>query len=172
MEETMTPTDEIRKVAELIKGIKFAMMTTVSDDGRLYSRPMTTQDTDFAGDVWFFTADDSEKVRDLHNTPQVNLAYAKSDSSAYVSMSGRAELVRDRAKIEELWNPLYKAYFPDGLDDPKLALIHVTAQSAEYWDSPSSPVVRLLGMAKAALTGSRDQQGENATVDLSGASRR
>ncbi len=171
MNETITQADGIRKVAELIKGIKFAMMTTVSDDGKLYSRPMTTQETEFDGDVWFFTSDDTEKVRDLKETPQVNLAYAKPDSSAYVSMSGRAELVRDRAKIEELWNPLYKAYFPDGLDDPKLALIHVTAQSAEYWDSPSSPVVRLLGMAKAALTGSRDTQGENETVDLSGSSR-
>jgi general stress protein 26 len=171
MNETITQADGVRKVAELIKGIKFAMMTTVSDDGRLYSRPMTTQETEFDGDVWFFTADDTEKVRDLKESPQVNLAYAKPDSSAYVSMSGRAEIVRDRTKIKELWNPLYKAYFPDGLDDPKLALIHVTAQSAEYWDSPSSPVVRLLGMAKAALTGSRDQQGENETVDLSGSSR-
>ncbi len=171
MEETITQADGVRKVAELIKGIKFAMMTTVSDDGKLYSRPMTTQETEFDGDVWFFTADDTEKVRDLKESPQVNLAYAKPDSSAYVSMSGRAEIVREQAKIKELWNPLYKAYFPDGLDDPKLALIHVTAQSAEYWDSPSSPVVRLLGMAKAALTGSRDQQGENETVDLSGGSR-
>jgi general stress protein 26 len=171
MNETITQADGVRKVAELIKGIKFAMMTTVSDDGRLYSRPMTTQETEFDGDVWFFTADDTEKVRDLKESPQVNLAYAKPDSSAYVSMSGRAEIVRDRTKIKELWNPLYKAYFPDGLDDPKLALIHVTAQSAEYWDSPSSPVVRLLGMAKAALTGSRDQQGQNETVDLSGSSR-
>jgi general stress protein 26 len=171
MNETITHADGVRKVAELIKGIKFAMMTTVSDDGRLYSRPMTTQETEFDGDVWFFTADDTEKVRDLKAMAQVNLAYSKSDSSAYVSVSGRAEIVRDRTKIKELWNPLYKAYFPDGLDDPKLALIHVTAQSAEYWDSPSSPVVRLFNMAKSALTGSRDQQGENETVDLSGGSR-
>ena len=83
MNQTMTQDEGIRKVAELIKGIKFAMMTTVSDDGKLYSRPMSTQEVEFDGDAWFFTADDSEKVRDLADKPQVNLAYSKSDSSAY-----------------------------------------------------------------------------------------
>lgn len=164
--QTATNDEGIRKIADLIKGIKFAMMTTVSDEGRLYSRPMTTQELEFDGDAWFFTADDSEKVRDLMGEPQVNLAYSKPDSSAYVSVSGRAEIVRDRAKMQELWNPMYKAYFPQGLDDPKLALIRVSAESAEYWDSPSSPVVRLFGMAKAMMGGSARDLGENEVVNL------
>ncbi len=172
MNKSVTHDEGIRKVAALIKGIKFAMMTTISEDGKLYSRPMTTQEIEFDGDAWFFTSDDSEKVRDLADQPQVNLAYAKPDSSAYVSVSGKGQVVRDRAKIEELWNPMFKAYFPQGLDDPKLALIRVVADSAEYWDSPSSPVVRLFGMAKAALTGSQDALGENEKVSLSGASSR
>lgn len=145
--------DNIKKLHDLIKDIRFAMLTTVEDDGTLRSRPMATQEFEFDGDLWFFTSADAPKVKEAQHDRHVNVSYSDPNNQKYVSVSGKAELVRDRAKIEELWNPLFKAWFPDGLDDPNLALLKVNVDKAEYWDSPSSKVVRLLGFAKAIVTG-------------------
>lgn len=158
--------DNIKKLHDLIKDIRFAMLTTVEEDGTLRSRPMATQEFEFDGDLWFFTSADAPKVKEAQHDRHVNVSYSDPHNQKYVSVSGKAELVSDRAKIEELWNPLFKAWFPDGLDDPNLALLKVNVDKAEYWDSPSSKVVRLLGFAKALATGKPiGNPGDNAKID-------
>ncbi len=81
-------------------------------------------------------------------------------------MSGRAEINRDKAKMKELWNPILKAWFPDGLDDPNLCLLKVNAEKAEYWDSSSGKLVQLAGFVKALVTGTSIDPGENKKIDL------
>jgi general stress protein 26 len=158
--------DEIATLGAMIKGIRTAMLTTVDRDGSLRSRPMETQDREFDGTLWFFTADDSPKIEEIEQERQVNLSYADPDSQKYVSISGRATLVRDRKMMEELWTPFIKAWFPEGLDDPRLALLKVTAESAEYWSAPPSAVVRMVGLAKALVTGEQYDAGENEKIEL------
>lgn len=153
MAEHQDHNENIKKLRDLIKDIKFAMLTTIEDDGSLRSRPMATQDCDFDGDLWFFTNAKAPKVEEVQHDQHVNVSYAEPDQQKYVSVSGTAQLVRDRSKIEELWNPLFKAWFPQGLEDPDLALLKVNVDKAEYWDSPSSKVVRLAGFLKAVATG-------------------
>ena len=158
----------VQKLGAMIKDIKIAMLTTVDADGSLRSRPMATQSTDFDGDLWFFTRADSPKVDEVRRDEAVNLSYAAPAKQRYVSISGTARLVRDRAKAEELWNPLLKAWFPQGLDDPDLALLKVAVEKAEYWDSPSSTMVHLVGFVKALATGQPYKPGENEKIDLAG----
>src|SRR5690606_11742708 len=119
------------------------------------SRPMATQDQDFDGDLWFFTSTASHKMAEISDDPRVCVAYSDPDKNTYVSVSGRGELVRDKGKIADLWNPVYKAWFPDGLDDPTLCLLKVSVEQAEYWDSPSSTIVNIAGFVKAVATGKR-----------------
>lgn len=145
--------DAIKKLDSMIKDVKFAMLTTVAEDGSLRSRPMATQKQEFDGDLWFFTRADSDKVHQAQQENHVNVAYANPDDQQYLSVSGRAELVRDKAKIEELWNPIYKAWFPQGLEDPELALLKVKVEGAEYWDTPNGKMVQLIGFVKAVVTG-------------------
>jgi general stress protein 26 len=158
--------ENIKKLRELIKDIKFAMLTTVEADGTLRSRPMATQEVEFDGDLWFFTSSGAPKVDEVQQNQNVNVSYAEPKDQKYVSVSGTAQLVRDRQKIEELWNPLYKAWFPKGLDEPDLALMKVSIDKAEYWDSPSAPLVRLVGFAKAVITGEPIRNlGENEKIE-------
>ena len=154
-------TDDVKKLGKLIKGINVAMMTTRDDDGTLRSRPMQTQNQEFDGTLWFFTQASSHKVDEINHEHQVNLSYAEPSDNRYVSVSGTATLVRDRAKIDELWTPALKAWFPDGKDDPEVALLRVDVAKAEYWDQPSSTIVKLVGFTKAVLTGQQYQPGEN-----------
>jgi len=145
--------NELDELTKRIKDVKFGMFTTTDSEGRLTSRPLTSQQVDEAGTMWFFVSDQEEFTRHLLNNPSVNVSFADVDDHLYVSVSGRAELTRDRAKMEELWKPSVKAWFPQGLDDPHVTLLKVSMQSAEYWDTGNSKMVTLFAMAKAAVTG-------------------
>lgn len=155
----------IEKLKEMLEGIDFCMLTTI-DGGRLRSRPMSTQEFEFDGDLWFFTRDNTHKADEVAKDPRVNVAYSKPDDNRYVSVSGTAEIVKDRAKMEELWSPILKAWFPDGLEDPHICLLKVAVEQAEYWDAPSSTIVQLFGMAKALATGTEMSYGENKKINL------
>ena len=163
MEDTRR--ESVEKIRELLEGIDFCMLTTI-DSGHLRARPMSTQQAEFDGDIWFFTSDETHKVEEIEKDNRVCVAYAKPDDDTYVSVSGRAEVVKDRAKMEELWSPILKAWFPEGLDDPHLCLLKVSAEQAEYWDSPSGKLVQLFGFVKAIATGQEADWGENKKVDL------
>ena len=158
---------DVEKLEDLIKGISFAMLTTVDEDGSLRSRPMQTQEAEFNGELWFFTSASSAKVGEVQSDQRVNVSYSDPDDNRYVSLSGTASLVRDREKIKELWKPVLKAWFPKGLEDPDLALLRVKVEKAEYWDSPSSKMVQLAGFLKAIATGKRlEYAGENEKLEL------
>jgi general stress protein 26 len=156
--------DGMRKLAELVEETSIGMLTTVQPDGSLRSRPLATRQFDSEGNLWFFTSLSSPKVREIEEHPQVNLSYADPRRSDYVSISGTASVVRDRAKMQELWTTWAKPWFPHGLDDPDLVLLRVAVEAAEYWDSPSSSVVQLLGLARAMATGAGDAVGEHAKM--------
>jgi general stress protein 26 len=158
--------ENLEKLVDLIQDIKVAMMTTMDDDGSLRSRPMRAMQTKPDGEIWFFTGYESGKSHELAHDSHVNLSYAKPSDEIYVSVSGKATVTRDRQKIEELWNPFLTTWFPEGKDDPNIGLIKVTIDKAEYWDSPSSAVVHLYGVVKAAITGERPDAGENKKINL------
>ena len=166
MAETTERDEQIKELAEMIKDIDFAMLTTVAADGTLHSRPMSTQRVEFDGDLWFFTRASAPKVGEIEREHQVNVSYAKPEDQRYISVSGRAVVVRDRAKIEELWSPVLKAWFPEGPEDPDLALLKVSAERAEYWDSPSSAVAHAISFVKAIVTGTPANPGENEKIEL------
>jgi general stress protein 26 len=151
----MTREQMIAKVAELIKDINIAMITTEAEDGLLHSRPMATQKTEFDGTLWFFTGVSTGKISEIDWNPEVTLSYADPGKTRYVSVSGTAEIVHDRAKMAELWSDIYKAWFPQGLDDPDVCLMKVDVAFAEYWDVPSGKMVQAFGFLKALATGER-----------------
>jgi general stress protein 26 len=156
----------IKKLGDLIKSIEIAMMTTIEADGSLRSRPMATQQVEFDGELWFFASTSSPLAEELRQDERVNLSYAKPDDQRYVSVSGTAAIIDDREKMRELWSPIYKAWFPDGLEDPDLALLKVTVEQAEYWDSPSGVMVAMAGLVKALVTGEPYEGGENRKLEL------
>jgi len=159
--------EQLDSLTAKIKHIDFGMFTTSDATHVLTSRPLTQQQVDAEGQMWFIISDEAEFVGDLPSHPQVNVSFSDISDSLYVSVTGLAEVTRDRNKAEELWNPMVKAWFPGGLDDPHLALIKVTMQSAEYWDSHSSKMTQLFAIAKAAFTGERPKNiGEHTKIAL------
>jgi len=163
-----TPTEHQKrdKLRKILNDAKTAFMVTRTTTGGLHGRPMVTVQIDSDLDtLWFPTDRDSGKVRELATDSEVCLGYTNSTGSEWASVNGRARIVDDRALIKELWNPIWKNWF-DGPDDPKLTLIGVAPESAEYWDS-GSQILQMMKFAVTAVTGKRLDEGENEQVNLS-----
>ncbi len=154
----------MKKIGELIKDVRICMMTTAAGDGSFDSRPMATQKTDFDGTVWFLTRHESGKVEEIEQDAHVSLVYADPSNQTYVSAKGRASISRDKAKIHELWNPMYKAWFPAGENDPQIAVLKVDVTEAQYWEASSSKLVFGLKYLAAAVTGGEVSVGESGKV--------
>ncbi len=155
----------LEKLKTIIKDVEVAMLTTI-DDGVLRSRPMQTQQAEFNGDLWFFTSSNTHKAEEIKKDNRVNVSYAAPEDNSYVSVSGKAEIVTDKAKMEELWSPILKAWFPKGLEEPDIILIKVTAEQTEYWDSASSSLVQAFGLLKSLVTGEPANGGDHAQISM------
>lgn len=145
--------DQIQTIASRIKDVRFGMFTTCDAENLLSSRPLTTQQIDNEGNLWFFASDEAAFMLDLAEHPDVNISFADPERDVYLSICGHAYLVKDKAKARELWTPAARSWFPKGVDDPHLTLIRVRIQSAEYWDAGSSKMLQLVQLARTALTG-------------------
>ena len=167
MSNAVPSRDEIlSNIQDMIKDIRIAMLTTAGEDGRVYSRPMATQETRFQGELWFLTRQDSGKVDEIRHNAHVNVAYSDVKNSTFVSLSGRAHVSQDRQKIHELWNPMYKAWFPNGEEDPEISVLKVVVDDAEYWNAPSSAIVRNYRLLKASITKDGSEVGDHQHVSL------
>jgi len=148
-----TEQDDRQHVANLVSDAKVAMLTTTTPEGRHLSRPMALQEADFDGDLWFFAYEDSAKATQIAATPEVGVSFSDTGNHSWTSIAGRARIVHDRTKAEQLYTPVLEAWFPHGLDTPGMVLIKVEADTAEYWEAPSSTVAFALGNLRAAVTG-------------------
>ncbi len=156
------------KIAELISDIRIAMLSTASPDGSIDSRPMATQKaSEFDGTLWFLTAKHSEKVREIEDDSRVSVLYADPSKSKYVTIKGRAFVNQDKAKIHELWNPMYQAWFPKGEEDPEISVLRVHVMEADYWEASSSKLVMGMKYLAAAATGGKVDVGESGKVQVS-----
>ena len=162
---TKSAEDPVKKLGEMIKDIDFCMLTTI-DNGVLRSRPMSTQNDEFNGVLWFLTSTDSHKMSEVEADNRVNVSYAEPKSNRFISVSGTASMVQDQGLIEKYWNPMHRAWFPEGKDDPRLCLLKVEVEQAEYWDASSSTLRQLVGFVKAIVTNKEADVGENEKIDL------
>jgi len=165
---TTNPSDQ-HTLWNLIKDIKFGMLTHRHSDGMLHSHPLTTQNqsADEGSRLYFFVSRNSDIARRLQQDSNVNVSYADPGQDSYVSLSGQGAVVDDGAKKAALWSPMAKAWF-QGPADPDLALLEISIRHAEYWDVKESKMVQLAKMAKAALTGEPPKSlGEHKELNLS-----
>ena len=160
----MTDDTELETIRSIIDAAKVAVLTTTSAGGELHSRPLAVLDDVFEGSVWFFTQDPSPKSDDIAVNPEVNVAYA--DGKGYLSIAGTATIEHNPTRIDQLWNPMVEAWFENGKDDPTVALLRVDGRTAEYWSVDKPGVVRAFEIAKALVTKTKPDVGENRTVAL------
>jgi general stress protein 26 len=135
--------DELRR---LLGQFDTAMLVTVSPEHRVHARPMAVQEpARLPGcDLWFVTAEETDKVHDIEHQAQVGVTCYRALDSAWLAISARAEVLRDRTLVERLWQPSWKVWFPDGPNGgPPIAILRLTVERAEYWE-PGGGRLRVL----------------------------
>lgn len=163
-QEQPTREEDLAAIARLIHGIRFAMVTFHNAQGHLHAQPMTTQEREFDGDLWFVASRQSDLIHSVAERRAVNVSYAQ-EGRGYVSLYGNAELVEDRAKLDELWSDFYKAYFPEGKEDPNVQLLKIKVEGAHYWESDGK-LNNIFQVAKSLVTGQTPHLGESGSVKL------
>lgn len=135
-----------------VRKLRIAMMTTLASDGTIRSRPMTLQELEPDGTMWFFASGGSEVSEGVSEDARINVAFADPDASFYASFAGLAYPVHDTEKAQSLWSPMAAAWFPGGPSDPSLWLVRVEPQKVDYWATKSGKITQMAAMLKAALT--------------------
>ena len=164
----MSKQESIDKIQAVIKDVKFAMMSTVNSKGDIHAWPMTTSEASIGGkEIWFIGDKKSDVVKDIQDNPKIGLSYASQDEKDYVSISANAELPTDKDKLDELWSPVYNAFFEHGKEGENVQLIKVVPHGVECWLSGSS-TVNMFKMAAAALQDGKTAEniGEQFSVSL------
>jgi general stress protein 26 len=148
-------TEDLARLAALVRQIRTAMLTTLEPDGSMRGRPLETLEVDKEGRLWFFSHAHSPKAVEIESHGhQVSLSYADPRDEDFASISGTARVVKDREKMRALWNPQLSRWFPRGLEDPDLALLEVRIDKAEFWDAPRERNVKIAtgaGLERAGI---------------------
>jgi general stress protein 26 len=151
------------KLHDLLSDFGVAMLITRTPDGKLRGRPMALAQVEADGTLWFATDRDSAKVDELEADPEA--AVTMQSSTKFVSLSGTAQMVDDRAKLRELWKTEWKVWFPGGPDDPSILLLRLDGHTGEYWDNSGTQGVKyLLEAGRALLSGQRPDVGHDPKV--------
>jgi len=146
-------TGSLGELRALLSGMEIGFLTTVGAGGQFHSRPMQLQRHDADGTLWFATSLDSQKCEDLREDPRCCVSFLR--SSRYVSISGRAELVKDERMIRQMWTPAWRGWFPQGPGEPDLVLLKVVPEQVEYVDPPGGTLRSIYTRLRNALTRSR-----------------
>ena len=145
--------EAIEKLKELAENARICMFTTYTSSRPMPSRPMALQRVEEDGTLQFFSAASSHKNMEITNDAAVQLFFSNAGDNEFLSIYGTARISQDRAKIKDLWNPIAKAWFHDGVDDPDLTLISVSPIETKYWDTKHNKLVAMLKMGAAVVTG-------------------
>lgn len=151
--EDLDHKESIKKIKELVDHTSICLFTTNFSDTPLQTRPMATQEVDDEGNFWFLSDEDSNKNLQISEDSRVQLFYSNPSKYEFMTVYGHAMISEDRSKIEKLWNPLAKAWFKGGKDDPFLTVIQVIPDEAYYWDTKNSKMVSLLKILTSVMSG-------------------
>lgn len=145
--------EAIEKIKKICDDTRTTMFCSNLGARPFSSTPMATQKVEEDGTIWFFSGKDSDRNADLKREPEAQLIWSSESNEEYLSLYGRAEVVFDQQKAEEIWSPEVKVWFQEGPTDPNLSLIRFTPQDGYYWDTQHGKVVAFAKMAASYVTG-------------------
>ncbi len=166
MEKNLDNKEALKKFKELADDIRTCMFITNSSADHEHTRPMATIEVEDDGSLWFYTDVRSLKVEEVSKERTVHLVYAHPGKESYLDVWGNATIVTDRQQIEDKWSPIVKAWFPNGVTDPNLALLKVQPAEAYYWEAETGKMVQFFKIAASIVTGKKLAEGSEGSLSL------
>jgi general stress protein 26 len=166
MEKNLQDKEALNKFRKLVKDINVCMFITNTQGSPEHTRPMSTIEVDEQGKLWFFTDVRSIKVEEVASEKAVHLVYAHPGKESYIDVWGRATVNTNRQLIKDKWSPIVKAWFPNGVEDPNLALLEVKPSDVYYWDAETGKMVAFIKIAVSAVTGKPMAEGAQGSLKV------
>ena len=146
--------DAVERIRDLVEKAETCFFcTAVSAGASGGTRPMSVQEVDAKGHLWFLSASDSHKNREIAEAPFVRLFFQASEHAGFLTITGEATVSRDRKRIKKLWKPVLKTWFTDGEDDPRITVIRVVPSGGYYWDNKHGAAIAGAKMLIGAAIG-------------------
>jgi general stress protein 26 len=166
MEKNLENEEALKKFKKLVNDINICMFITNKQGEKDHTRPMATIEVEDNGTLWFFTDIRSIKVEEVSADNKVHLIYSHPGKDSYLDVWGKASVVTDKQQIRDKWSTIVKAWFPDGVDDPNLALLKVEPQNNYYWDAETGKMVQFFKMAASIVTGKTIADGAEGKLNV------
>ncbi len=152
--ENLSGEEATNKLKELTSKASTCFFCSNITTGKAFeTRPMALQQLDEDKNFWFLSSDDSNKNQEIQHDSAVQLLFQGSDYSDFLSIYGTASISKDKDKIKELWNPMFKTWFTDGVDDSRITVIKVTPSEGYYWDTKHNKAIGLIKRVAGAIMG-------------------
>ena len=165
--ENLYNQEGIAKIREIIDKIDIGMLGSYpANSAFLHAVPMSRQEVDDAGNIWYLFSSDSESFFHIRENNQVSLLYSDPSSYTFLSINGSAEISSDRQRIEKYWNKMMEGWFDAGIDDPRIRVLKVAPEEAQYWDTKSNKLVTLWKAAVSAVTGVEMDKGRSGEITI------
>lgn len=157
----------IDKLKEMVDKIDIGMLCTfVSGSDYPHAIPMSRQEVDKDGNIWFLFSSESTAYKNLQNNKRVSLLYAHVGDYNFLSINGTAEISKDQARIDKYWNNMVESWFEKGKEDPAIRVLKVTPDEAHYWDTKSNKLVTLMKVAATAISSQQMDIGREGELKL------
>jgi len=165
--ENLQNREAIEKLKKLIDKIDIGMVCTfVPQSDYPHAVPMSRQEVDDNGAIWFLFSAESDTHQNLQQNHKVSVLYSDIRDYNFLSINGTAEISQDQARIDKYWNNMVAAWFEQGREDPRIRVLKVTPEDAHYWDNKTNKLVTFLKVAASAVSGKRMDIGREGDLDL------
>ncbi|MGC4129015.1 MAG: pyridoxamine 5'-phosphate oxidase family protein [Bergeyella sp.] len=165
--ENLNNQEAIEKIKEMVDKIDISMMCSfTSGSDYPHAVPMSRQEVDEEGNIWFLFSSESETHQNLQKNNKVSLQYAHVGDYNFLSIDGTAEISQDQERIDKYWNKMIEAWFEKGKEDPRIRVLKVTPVDAHYWDNKSNKFVTLMKIVASAVSGQQMDIGREGELNL------
>lgn len=164
--ENLHSQEAVKKLKELSESARTCMFCTELSTLPNNARPMSLQECDQEGNLWFISSRDSNKNFEIKDDNRVQLYFMNNGSSEYLSIFGKAYIYTDKNTIEDKWSSFANAWFEEGKDDPKVTIIRVTPDETYYWDTKAGKFVSMVTFIASAITGIKTDNSDGVEGNL------
>jgi general stress protein 26 len=165
--ENLDRSQAIDKLKTMVDKIDIGMLcTNIAGNVNLHAVPMSRQEVDDEGNLWFLFSSESETYQNLQNNNHISVLYSDVSNYNFLSINGLAEVSRDKARIEKYWNKMIEAWFEKGKEDPNIRVLKVIPSEAHYWDNKSNKLVTFLKVAVSAVSGQKLDIGREGDLNI------
>lgn len=165
--ENLMGQEAIEKLKDMVDKIDMGMMGTYQEGSEfIYAVPMSRQEVDEQGNIWYLLSSESETYHNLEKNKNVSILFSDTSNFNFLSLNGQAEISQDQARIDKYWNKMVEAWFEKGKEDPRIRVLKVVPSEAHYWDNKTNKLVTMFKVLSSAVTGQKLDIGREGELNV------